>query len=65
MPIGGGRILIGSAIVLVLVAAEECSQLWVIARTSDFYDLLFDVLGIYLGGALASKNMKMKRGACA
>ena len=45
--------LLGSLIVLAIVAAEEFSQIWVRGRTFDRGDLWFDFAGILLFGELA------------
>ena len=58
--IGRGCLLIGSLITYLLVFAEEFSQLWMASRTFDVYDMLFDVIGIYLFGRLALWNAKLK-----
>ncbi|MBN1670730.1 MAG: VanZ family protein [Kiritimatiellae bacterium] len=58
--LGRARMLLGSLLVCVLVLAEELSQFWVANRNVEFYDLLFDVLGIYLFGLLARWNERMK-----
>lgn len=47
------RYLLGSLIVLVLVTAEEFSQMFIGGRTFDWSDLLADVLGIVIFGELA------------
>jgi len=50
-------VYLGSLIVLVLVGAEELSQLFITSRSFDLLDLSFDILGIYFlgkwGGRLA------------
>jgi len=50
-------VYLGSLIVLVLVGAEELSQLFISSRSFDLIDLSFDILGIYFlgkwGGRLA------------
>ena len=46
-------ILIGSFLVCIVVTLEEFSQIFVLARTFDLGDLLFDYLGIFLFGQLA------------
>ena len=45
---------IGSLVVLAAVVLEEISQLWLPARSFDFGDLAADVIGVALGGTLAS-----------
>lgn len=47
------KYLLGSLIVLVIVTAEEISQMFVVGRTFDWSDLVFDFLGIYIFGELA------------
>nr|AIA18533.1 hypothetical protein [uncultured bacterium] len=47
------RFLLGSAIVLIIVALEEASQMFVAGRTFDWSDLVVDFLGIFLFGELA------------
>ncbi len=56
----GIRLLVGSLIVYLLAFAEEFSQFWLAARNPDIYDLLSDIIGIYVFGVLASQNLKMK-----
>ena len=55
----GIRFLVGSLIVCVVVLVEEISQFWVASRNVEAYDLLFDFVGIYLFGLLASLNLRM------
>ncbi len=38
----------GSVIVLVFAAIEECSQYWIPSRTFDFWDLLANFVGVVL-----------------
>lgn len=45
--------LLGSLIVFVVVTIEEISQIFVVGRTFDWSDLVFDFLGIFLFGKLA------------
>ncbi len=51
--LGRVRVLTGSLIVFVVVAAEEFSQLFLRYRSFDLIDLLCDGLGIFLFGRLA------------
>ncbi len=53
--------LLGSLIVLFVVAGEEFSQLWVRGRTFDAGDLLFDFAGIFLFGELARAVVERRR----
>ena len=46
----GGRVLLGSLVVLILAAAEEVSQLYIPGRSFDLLDLAADALGIWLLG---------------
>ena len=46
--------LIGSLAVILVVALEELSQLFLIYRAFSWLDLVFDLGGIFLGGRLAS-----------
>ena len=45
--------LIGSLLVLTIVAIEEFSQIFVVGRTFDLKDLLADASGIFVFGELA------------
>ena len=47
------RYLLGSLIVLIVVTAEEISQMFIAGRSFDWSDLAFDFLGIFLFGELA------------
>ncbi len=47
------KYLLGSLIVLIIVTAEEISQMFIGGRTFDWGDLVFDFLGIFLFGELA------------
>lgn len=49
----GKQILLGSLWVLCFVIIEEFSQIWFDTRTFDLTDLMYDGVGIYLGGFLA------------
>lgn len=60
VPIARGRLLLGSLITYLLVFAEELSQIWIASRNFDVYDMLFDVVGIYLFGRLALWNARLK-----
>ena len=53
--LGSLRVQQGSLIVLALVVAEECSQLWIAHRTFDGLDLLSDLVGISIGGMVARR----------
>ena len=46
--------LIGSLVVILVVALEELSQLFLIYRAFSCLDLVFDLGGIFLGGQLAA-----------
>jgi VanZ family protein len=46
---------LGTAIVVIVVLAEEISQIWIPGRTFEFYDLLADGLGIACGEFVAAK----------
>ncbi len=46
--------LIGSLVVILVVALEELSQLFLIYRAFSWLDLVFDLGGIFLGGQLAA-----------
>lgn len=48
------RILLGSLIVLFFVTIEEFSQIFIRGRSFDLSDLLFDFIGIFLFGEIAS-----------
>jgi len=48
-------VYLGSLIVLVLVGAEELSQLFITSRSFDLLDLSFDILGILILGNLGGK----------
>lgn len=47
------KIMLGSLTVLLLVTAEECSQIFIEGRTFDFSDLIFDYAGIFIFGEIA------------
>lgn len=53
--LGRWRVLLGSTVVLLLVTAEEISQLFNRYRTFDLTDLACDFAGIFLGGYLATR----------
>jgi len=55
----GRSVLLGSAITMVLVVAEECSQAFVPSRTFDLRDLACDFAGIVLIGRLASPLLSL------
>ena len=40
-----------------IVIPEEVSQVFLESRNADLVDMLFDVMGIYLFGALAKRVM--------
>lgn len=44
--------LLGSALVVILVALEEASQHWIPSRTCDWKDLVADLAGIWAAGRL-------------
>ncbi len=46
--------LLGSLVVILVVALEELSQLFLIYRAFSWLDLVFDLGGIFLGGQLAA-----------
>ena len=50
----------GSLIVYLLVALEELSQVWVLLRNADIYDLIFGIAGIHLFVRLALWNLNMR-----
>jgi VanZ family protein len=50
-----------SAILMLLVALEECSQVFFRSRTFDLLDLASDALGIWLFGRLAVAYLNYKR----
>lgn len=52
------KIMLGSLIVLLLVTAEEGSQIFIAGRTYDFGDLIFDYAGIFIFGEVASAISK-------
>lgn len=54
------RLLTGSLVAYLLVFAEEVSQHWIASRTLDVFDMLFDVVGIYIFGRLALWNARLK-----
>lgn len=45
--------LLGSLIVMTIVAAEEISQIFILGRTFDAGDLLADAAGIFIFGEIA------------
>jgi len=47
------RYLLGSLIVIIIVTAEEFSQIWISGRAFDLGDLVADYLGIFIFGELA------------
>jgi hypothetical protein len=51
-------VLKGSAIVVILVTAEELSQLFFVSRSFDFLDLSADMVGIWIFGQLARRYLK-------
>jgi polysaccharide biosynthesis protein VpsQ len=55
----GLKLRIGSLATFVLVLTEELSQIWIASRSVDPWDLLCDVIGIYLAGVLAAWNQKL------
>jgi VanZ family protein len=54
------KILTGSLIAYFLILIEEVSQLWMITRRVDIYDVLAAFAGAYLFGLVASRNLKTK-----
>lgn len=57
----GGKILLGSAGVGLVVILEEFSQVFVKSRNFELLDLLFDFIGIWLFGRLALINYNRKQ----
>jgi len=51
----GFKLLLGSVIAFVMVLPEELSQVFIESRNLDVFDLIADVLGIYLFGILAKR----------
>lgn len=47
------NVLLGSSIVLTLVTLEEFSQIFVVGRSFDLTDLVFDYAGIFIFGEAA------------
>jgi VanZ family protein len=52
---------LGTAIVAIVVVAEEISQLWIPGRTFDLLDLVADFLGIVCGEILAAHHRRTIR----
>ncbi len=48
------RVLLGSLIVMVIVTIEEFSQIYISGRSFDLQDLIFDFIGIFTFGEIAS-----------
>jgi len=48
------KFLLGSLVVIFVVALEELSQLFLIYRAFSWLDLVFDLGGIFLGGQLVA-----------
>ncbi len=57
----GARPLLGSIVVLLLVLAEEASQVLVRGRSADPPDAACDIAGIYLIGWLALWNLRLRK----
>ena len=53
LSLGSIRLLTGSCLIWVIVAAEEYSQQWFPARSCDPWDLLADSIGITLAALLS------------
>ncbi|MEM8859869.1 MAG: VanZ family protein [Chloroflexota bacterium] len=49
----GKDVLVGSLILIIFVVAEELSQIFLDYRTFDVTDLMYDLVGIYVGGFIA------------
>jgi hypothetical protein len=49
-------------VLLVLVTAEECSQLWLINRSFDLWDLGCDFVGLFAGGMWAEWELARRAG---
>lgn len=54
-------ILKGSALVMVIVMAEELSQLFFVSRSFELLDLAADLAGIYVFGQFAGLYLKRER----
>ncbi len=63
--IGVGKVLLGSIIVLAVVAAEECSQVFFKTRTFDLLDLTADYLGILAASKFGCLSKSPLRVECA
>ena len=59
--LGPVRLLTGSIVIAVIVAAEELSQAWFPARTCDWRDLVADLLGITLASLLSPAAPQLRR----
>lgn len=57
----GKDVLIGCFGVLCFVVIEEFSQIYFDARTFDITDLMYDLVGIYVGGFLAVVSGQLPR----
>jgi len=56
------KLRIGSLVTFAIVLTEELSQIWIASRNVDPYDLLWDAIGIYLAGVLATWNRSRATG---
>lgn len=54
--LGSLRVLTGSLVILLIVAAEEASQAWFPARSCDWRDLVADLLGIVCASLLSPRS---------
>jgi VanZ family protein len=63
LSLGSTRLLTGSCLIWVIVSAEEYSQQWFPARSSDPWDLLADSIGIMLAGLLSPATGQTARQA--
>jgi hypothetical protein len=59
--LGSLRLLTGSIVISVIVAAEEYTQAWFPARTCDWRDLVADLLGITLASLLSPAAPQLRR----
>jgi len=59
--LGSLRLLTGSIVISVIVAAEEYTQAWFPARTCDWRDLVADLLGITLASLLSPAAPQLHR----
>lgn len=59
MQLGSVTVLKGSLFVLIPTVLEECSQLFFLSRTFDLWDMAADGAGIFLGGWLALRALRI------